>query len=160
MHIFIAFYVCVCVCVKPYDRFKIVVFSNQNGLNSDKKINSFKFKIETILGEIDTPVLFLAALKKDIYRKPMTGMWDWFVENNGAEIDKSSSFYVGDAAGRQAEWKPKYKKDHSCGDRKFAQNIQVEFYTPEEFFLKEPKAKFSWGGFNPKEYLSANRKVL
>ncbi|KAI7889401.1 polynucleotide kinase 3 phosphatase-domain-containing protein [Mucor mucedo] len=136
--------------------FKIVVFSNQNGLNSDKKINSFKFKIETILNEVDTPVLFMAALKKNIYRKPMTGMWDWFAENNEAHIDKGASFYVGDAAGRQAEWKPKYKKDHSCGDRKFAQNIQIEFYTPEEFFLKEPKAKFSWGGFNPKEYLSSN----
>lgn len=140
--------------------FKIVVFSNQNGLNSDKKINSFKFKVECILNGIDTPVLFLAAMKKDTYRKPMTSMWDWFVNNNdGVVIDKEASFYVGDAAGREQNWKPKYKKDHSCGDRKFAHNINIEFHTPEEFFLKETKATFLWNGFNPKEYLETTCNV-
>ncbi|KAI8091750.1 polynucleotide kinase 3 phosphatase-domain-containing protein [Thamnidium elegans] len=134
--------------------FKIVLFSNQNGLNSDKKINSFKYKMETILGQVEIPVIFLAALKKDRYRKPMTGMWDWFVENNQEPIDKSLCFYVGDAAGRQANWKSSYKKDHSCCDRKFADNIQIDFFTPEEYFLNEPKAEFSWGGFHPKQHLA------
>jgi hypothetical protein len=65
-------------------------------------------------------------------------------------IDISESLYVGDAAGRADGWKPKAKKDHSCGDRKFADNIGIKFQTPEEFFLKESASKFSWGDFNPK----------
>lgn len=68
--------------------------------------------------------------------------------------DFSECFYVGDAAGRAAGWKPKVKKDHSCGDRKFADNIGIRFHTPEEFFLKESASEFSWGDFDPKKVSS------
>ncbi|KAI8638071.1 polynucleotide kinase 3 phosphatase-domain-containing protein [Parasitella parasitica] len=136
--------------------YKIVIFSNQNGLNSDKKTKGFQFKIEAILNQVSSPVLVMAATKKDKYRKPMTGMWEWLEQNNGdVSIDKSQSFYVGDAAGRDDGWKPRYKKDHSCGDRKFADNVNIAFYTPEEFFLKEPKAKFQWRGFNAKQHIAS-----
>lgn len=137
-------------------RFKIVIFSNQNGLNSDKKVKGFQYKIESILRQVNSPILVMAAMKKDKYRKPMTGMWEWLEQNNdGVSIDKSQSFYVGDAAGRDDGWKPKYKKDHSCGDRKFADNINIAFHTPEEFFLKEAMAEFQWRGFNAKEHVAS-----
>ncbi|KAF1804956.1 polynucleotide kinase 3 phosphatase-domain-containing protein [Mucor lusitanicus] len=137
--------------------FKIVIFSNQNGLNNDNKIKGFQRKIESILRQVDSPVLVMAAMKKDKYRKPMTGMWEWLEHNNDdVSIDKSQSFYVGDAAGRADGWKPKYKKDHSCGDRKFADNINIAFHTPEEFFLKEAKADFQWRGFNAKEHIASS----
>jgi len=42
--------------------------------------------------------------------------------------DKSTSFFVGDAAGRQYT---KGKGDFSSTDRKWAQNIGITFYTPE-----------------------------
>ncbi|KAL9559163.1 hypothetical protein MBANPS3_000567 [Mucor bainieri] len=137
--------------------FKIVIFSNQNGLNSDNKIKGFQHKIESMLKQISSPVLVMAAMKKDKYRKPMTGMWEWLEHNNDdVSIDKSQSFYVGDAAGRDDGWKPKYKKDHSCGDRKFADNVNIAFHTPEEFFLKEAKVEFQWRGFNAKEYIASS----
>ena len=42
------------------------------------------------------------------------------------------------------------KKDWSCSDRKYAANIGLPFYTPDEFFLGEPPThKFDWDGFNP-----------
>ncbi|KAI8997759.1 polynucleotide kinase 3 phosphatase-domain-containing protein [Pilobolus umbonatus] len=133
--------------------YRIVLFSNQNGLNTDIKIKSFKVKIEDIVNQINIPIIILAAMKKDKYRKPMIGMWEWLEENNdGVAIEKENSFYVGDAAGRQDGWKHKLKKDHSCVDRKFALNINLPFYTPEEYFLKEAKAPFEWDGFNAKEY--------
>lgn len=57
---------------------------------------------------------------------------------------------MGDAAGRAKSWdgKTSTKKDFSCGDRKFAHNLGVNFATPEEFFLQQDPAEFSWG-FDP-----------
>lgn len=54
--------------------------------------------------------------------------------NEGLTVDKQESFYVGDAAGRP-EISKKRKKDHSCADRLFALNIDIQFFTPEEHFL-------------------------
>lgn len=42
------------------------------------------------------------------------------------------------------------KKDFSCTDRKFAANVGISFYTPEEIFLNySPCKKYGWGEFNP-----------
>ncbi|KAI8336463.1 polynucleotide kinase 3 phosphatase, partial [Blakeslea trispora] len=71
--------------------FKIVIFSNQNGLKSDKTKETFKLKVTDILNELAIPVTLMAALKKDIYRKPMTGMWDYLTQDQ--PIDKAESFY-------------------------------------------------------------------
>lgn len=60
-------------------------------------------------------------------------------------LDKSQSFYVGDAAGRPARrvqaplGNGKYKtvsfdKDHNDTDKGWARNVGIAFYTPEEFF--------------------------
>ncbi|ORZ03995.1 polynucleotide kinase 3 phosphatase-domain-containing protein [Syncephalastrum racemosum] len=135
------------------DGYRLVVFSNQNGLNSDARVKAFKSKVEAVLGQLSVPVDLLAAMHKDIYRKPMTGMWEyWKTHMHTAPIDLEQSFYVGDAAGRQDAWKLKEKKDHSAGDRKFAANVGLPFHTPHEYFLDEGKAPFSWGTFIPQDY--------
>jgi len=130
--------------------YAIAILTNQNGLNSPKKVEGFKRKISSILSQLSMSVTLIAALKKDIHRKPSRAMWDLLDESGLPKFDISESLYVGDAAGRADGWKPKAKKDHSCGDRKFADNIGIKFQTPEEFFLKESASKFSWGDFNPK----------
>ena len=58
----------------------------------------------------------------DKYRKPNIGMW----ETLSKMIDIKSAFYIGDAAGR--------KGDFSDSDLKFAENIEIQFYVPEEIF--------------------------
>jgi len=64
-----------------------------------------------------------------------------------------------DAAGRGANWAPGKKKDFSCNDRTFAANIGIDFYTPEEFFLKQKPATFEWPKFIPKN-LDLNASLL
>ncbi|KAG2173495.1 hypothetical protein INT44_007086 [Umbelopsis vinacea] len=130
------------------DGYAIAILSNQNGLNSASKVTAFKRKVATILSQLSISVRLIAAMKKDINRKPATGMWELLQKSVNGKIGES--FYIGDAAGRAAGWKPKAKKDHSCGDRKFADNIGIKFQTPEEFFLNELPVKFSWGEFDPK----------
>lgn len=135
--------------------YKVVVFTNQGGVesgNSDPE--SLKGKVIDIIKEVQVPLYVVIATATDLYRKPATGMWDYFVEtlNDGVQVDKTQSVYVGDAAGRPAG-EGKKKKDHSCVDRKFAHNIGLEFFTPEEYFLGEAKTtNFDWGGFNPTSY--------
>ncbi|CAO3608788.1 unnamed protein product [Cunninghamella echinulata] len=141
--------------------YKIVIFSNQNGLKNDQRINEFKAKVTDILDQLPMPVLLFASLHKDVYRKPMKGMWDELVqEYNDVEIDLKNSFYVGDAAGRPVGWKPNKKKDHSCVDRKFAANIDIKFYTPEKYFTNENEAEFSWGPVNIMEYSKPSTESL
>ena len=42
-------------------------------------------------------------------------------------IDKSESFFVGDALGRKGDW--------SDSDKVFAENIGIKYISPEEMFL-------------------------
>lgn len=43
--------------------------------------------------KLPMPVVFMAAKAKDRYRKPMTGMWDWFERecNHGTPVGKYQS---------------------------------------------------------------------
>ncbi|PPQ78163.1 hypothetical protein CVT25_015496 [Psilocybe cyanescens] len=117
--------------------YAIVLISNQ--ALKPAALNSWKEKIPLIGQALsDLPFRILAASQKDQYRKPMPGMWreiERIFLEEGVQIDKSVSFFVGDAAGRQYT---KGKGDFSSTDRKWAQNIGLRFLTPEEYFLNLP----------------------
>ncbi|XP_011877735.1 PREDICTED: uncharacterized protein F21D5.5 [Vollenhovia emeryi] len=133
--------------------YKIVIFTNQLGLSTGKvKVDDFKRKIERVLQKIGVPIQVFIAVGKSIYRKPTIGMWELLEKekNGGIAIDKSNSFYVGDAAGRPKNWAPGKRKDHSSADRLMALNVDVKFETPEEHFLKCKTAPYDLPKFNPK----------
>jgi len=120
---------------------RIVIFSNQSG----KKAESFRKRAEWFLRQMDyIPMAFFCSYGDNLNRKPEPGMWSYF--SGDQSVDLKNSFYVGDAAGR--------KKDFSCSDRKFAYNIGINFYTPEEYFLGGDRDKnWKWGGINPVSYV-------
>ena len=71
--------------------------------------------------------------------------------NERRGMERTSSFFVGDAAGRVQGWRAGYPKDFSDSDRKFALNAEIAFYTPEAFFRGEAEAtKFVLSGFDPR----------
>ncbi|KAK7466961.1 DNA kinase/phosphatase Pnk1 [Stygiomarasmius scandens] len=128
--------------------FSIVIISNQ-ALKSAALVN-WKKRIESFAASLPlTPFRLFAATAKDNYRKPMIGMWAELTriyQEGGIEIDKTQSFFVGDAAGRQY---PNGKTDWASTDRKWAMNVDLPFYTPEEYFLNQPThTNIKLDGFN------------
>ena len=96
---------------------KIVIFSNQAGIANDlSEMANFKQKMEMVAGLLRLPFLLLVSTQRDSHRKPNTGMWDYMQTHcNGAVVPNTSeSFYVGDAAGREAGWQPGVC-GHACG---------------------------------------------
>lgn len=145
------------------ENFKIVFFTNQLGVARGKtKIEDLMKKVENVISKVQVPVQVFIATHEGRYRKPMTGMWELLQKqyNGGVKIDRKSSIYVGDAAGRQENWAPRKKKDFSCSDRLFALNIGVPFKTPEEFFQNQKATSlFKLPEFDPRK-LSSSGELL
>jgi len=151
------------------DRYVIVVFSNQSGMSNSKfdigtwKKSFTEFYQKMFSGVKNYYFALYVSKTHDLNRKPNIGMWIQMQrdlkEHFGSDIRISKkSFYCGDAAGRtenstfQKKFYPKSKVigDFADTDRKFALNIGIDFYTPEEFFLGEkPEENWSLSGFDP-----------
>jgi len=144
--------------------YSIAILTNQGSVslrndpktikNDQKSLLAFKTKVNNVLSHFDFPVTLLAATARDQYRKPRTGMWSELLEELDLEIgdgpDLSASFFIGDAGGRPA--RKNSKADHSCSDRNMANNVGIEFKTPEEYFhLQEPEPYIQ--EFEPSAYL-------
>lgn len=132
--------------------YHIAIFTNQgavvagNGPKS-KSYHNFCTKVNLIQQQLialesQMKIMVFASPKKpanaklisssnlhETMRKPQIGMWEAFekyVTSQGATIDKDHSFFVGDAAGRKA--------DFLDSDKQFASNIGIKFYVPEDFW--------------------------
>ncbi|EFO19420.2 hypothetical protein LOAG_09075 [Loa loa] len=83
--------------------FKVVIFTNQRGIQKGSQDrDAFCRKMEKVCQEINIPVQVFVSLGTLQYRKPYIGMWNYFEShgNGGISVNRQSSFYVGDAAGR------------------------------------------------------------
>lgn len=97
--------------------------------------------IENVIRILDVDVTCLIAMNK-AFHKPNPA---FFLETFGSTFDQDSSFFVGDAAGREGDW--------SRNDIDVAAQIGVKFFTPEEVFLllQEPLTKKEESVFLPHE---------
>lgn len=126
--------------LKSLSDYTIVIFSNQMGISKGKvKKEDILYKIGKIYDKLQIPFIFSASTEDDINRKPRTGMFTQVQMLIDKPIDKENSFYVGDMAGR--------KNDKEDTDRKFALNLGIKFYTPEEYFLNNSPENFKLGGY-------------
>jgi len=107
----------------------ITIFTNQKSTTSKKKRLSI-LRLGRAVELLNIPLVLFAALEDDQYRKPQIGMW-----NKAKEIfkgiDMKRSFFCGDAAGRNMG---QPGGDFSDSDKKFAENIGLKFFTPEQIF--------------------------
>ena len=84
--------------------FHIVIFSNQNGVETGKtSTKDLEEKLTTILSMVglDTTAAVFMATEKDQFRKPGRKMWDQYAHLflSGGAVPSKDSFYCGDAAG-------------------------------------------------------------
>ena len=117
-------------------QFNIIIFTNQKGLNhkntENVKRKDFLYKINSIATELNIPLHIYVSLKHGYYRKPLTGLWELY-----HHIISPLNFYCGDAAGRE--------DDFAITDWMFANNINIQFYTPEQLFLnKSETIEYTW----------------
>jgi bifunctional polynucleotide phosphatase/kinase len=117
------------------DEYSIIIFTNQKGISQGKQtIENFSIKVENIIKELNVPIDILIATNDDWYRKPMTGMWEFYLESHKIQ-NLEESFYCGDAAGRT--YVNKKLNDHSDADINFANNINLPFKLPEKVFKQQ-----------------------
>ncbi|VDM98581.1 unnamed protein product [Thelazia callipaeda] len=138
--------------------FKVVIFTNQRGIQTGSQDRgAFCRKVERVCQRINVPMQVFVSLGTLKYRKPYIGMWNFFLsyENGSISVNRQSSFYVGDAAGR-IQTNIRKKKDHSAADRLFALNIGISFSTPEQYFLKQMQVEnYVLPSFSPSSLLDS-----
>ena len=92
-------------------------------------------RIQNFMMKLRLPCYVFIAMGDDNYRKPNTGIWDKITT---LIPDIKYAFYVGDALGRP--------QDFSDSDKKFAENIGIPYFSPEDIFpleiVKLPPGKF------------------
>jgi len=110
------------------DGYTIGIVSNQKIYPGNKleDINKKMIEVEDWLNRLlGHTVPIFVALAQDNYRKPSIGFKN-FITPPSSKYRNSIICYVGDAAGR--------RDDFSDSDIEFAKNMDVVFYTPEQFF--------------------------
>ena len=106
---------------------RLVILTNQKKM-TQQDVECKMSAVVKSLEEVGIQCVILVATQDDFYRKPSTGMIDYFLQHHNSshnKLDKAASFMVGDAAGR--------KGDHSPGDLMLAENAGLHFMTPEIF---------------------------
>lgn len=102
----------------------IVFLSNQQKLGNraqSRDLSEFTRKVDTVIDTLGIPVDFLCSIGENRFRKPLTGMWEFYQVARG--LPEMHVCFVGDAAGRPLHGTR--AKDFSDTDIKFARNLHI-----------------------------------
>ena len=90
--------------------------------------------MEKLIEYLNMNIIYFISTKDDMFKLPNYGTWRILQEN--ITIDRKNSFYVGDNYGNLGTIKNTKKgfSDLDCSDMKFAKNIQIKFYTSNQYF--------------------------
>lgn len=107
--------------------YTLIFVTNQlvKGTTSKSDVNRMERveRITNFMSKLSLPCMVFIATGDDNYRKPNIGIWEK-IKEIVPKIDYS--FFVGDFLGRP--------QDFSDTDKKFAENIGIPWYSPEEIF--------------------------
>lgn len=111
------------------DGVTIIIFTNQSSTKFN--LSDLTHKINNMSKELNVPLVVYGCTETSgNMRKPCVGMWDMMLAQKLKRIpdmnECAECFYVGDAAGRT--------DDFADSDYKFALNMGVQFYVPEQYF--------------------------
>lgn len=112
-------------------------------------VDATKQKLEMFLKQYNMPILCLFSLLPNYLSKPHTRIWKFLLSYFSLKGNKllNKACVISDNSGRilrkDLKTKTIYKYDKSDIDRAFANNIELPFYTINEF-LTGKKEKFTW----------------
>ena len=110
--------------------YMLVIFTNQS--------KAWKCdQIKLVMRSLNIPMFIVVARTKSEY-KPNPVLFDTLFKD--ITIDKSKSFFIGDALGR--------KTDFSDSDKVFAENIGIQYFPPEKIFLSNNFVKYDVSQIN------------
>lgn len=111
------------------NNFSIIIISNQGGMSQGKQtFEVWSDKLNQICTDLQLEMYVFCATDHNKYRKPYPTWFNTLVPTDIREnLDRTQSFYCGDACGR--------KGDFADTDYKFALNCMVKFKVPESLFL-------------------------
>jgi bifunctional polynucleotide phosphatase/kinase len=98
------------------NNFMIVIFTNQSKLWKCQQIM-------IVAEDLNIPIFVVISMDKQEYKPNPSIFYDFINKNT---INNLKSFFVGDALGR--------KHDFADSDKKFAENIDIKYFSPEEIF--------------------------
>ena len=111
----------------------IVVFTNQS--------REFKAEqIKLVLDSLEVPYKAYIMYKKEL-KKPNSFSFEEY--NHKKKVDTEKSFYVGDALGRENDW--------SDSDKKFSENCNLKYYSPEDIFPFKKKKEIELSNIKEQE---------
>jgi len=106
------------------DGYMLVVFTNQSKSWKDEQI-------KLVMSTLNIPLFVVVNRDKCDYKPNIISYNTLFIDN---EIDKTLSFFIGDALGR--------KTDFADSDKVFAENIGIPYVSPEQVFLTNSFEKY------------------